>query len=426
MEWRDLRRLMQSPLTPPISIIAPAYNEEANVAEAVRSMLMLHYPQLEVVVVNDGSRDRTLEVLIERFALRPIARSFEYATPCRPIRAVYESAQHANLVVVDKENGGKADALNAGLNLAIYPLICAIDADSILEDEALLRVVRPFVDDPELTVATGGIVRIVNGSEVHAGRVVRVHLPRTLLPLLQVVEYLRAFLFGRMGWSAIGGLLIISGAFGLFRKRAVIEAGGYAVDTVGEDMELVMRLHRHLRAAARPYRVTFVPDPVCWTEAPETLTVLRRQRNRWHRGLIDALWRHRKMWGRARYGSVGVVATPCFLAFETLGPAVELLGYVVVPLSYLLGLLDTDFMVGFLVVAVLYSMLLSLTAVLLEDLAFRRYPRVRDLGYLALASVVENLGYRQATAWWRLRAFWDYWRGDLAWGRMERRGLGRT
>jgi cellulose synthase/poly-beta-1,6-N-acetylglucosamine synthase-like glycosyltransferase len=254
--------------------------------------------------------------------------------------------------------------------------------------------------------------------------VVDVRLPRRFVPLVQIVEYLRAFLFGRMGWSSINGLLIISGAFGLFDKQAAVRVGGYAHDTVGEDMELVMRMHRRLRELKVPYRVRFIPDPVCWTEAPESLRVLRRQRNRWHRGLIDSLWRHRAMLGRPRYGAIGMVAMPAFVVFEMLGPLVELSGYVVVPLCWLLGILDTRFMIVFLVLAVLYGILLSVGAVLLEDVAFRRYARARDLALLVLIGVIENLGYRQATAWWRARAFWDYWRGDLRWGRMERRGIG--
>ncbi len=423
MQRRDLRRLMRSPLTPPISVIAPAYNEEANIAESVRSLLMLNYPEYEVIIVNDGSKDGTLRVLIERFGLRLVPRSFEYAVPCRPIRTVYESPEHPHLVVVDKENGGKADALNAGINLALYPLFCAIDADSVLEADALLRVVRPFVEEPGLTVATGGIIRIANGCDIRGGRVIAVHLPRRFLPLVQIVEYLRGFLFGRMGWSAINGLLIISGAFGLFDKRAAVLAGGYADDTVGEDMELVVRMHRRLREQGIPYRVRFVPDPVCWTEAPESLRVLRRQRNRWHRGLIDTMWRHRAMFGRPRFGVIGLLSMPAFLLFEMLGPLIELSGYVVVPLCYFAGILDAGFMIVFLALAVLYGILLSVSAVLLEDMAFRRYPRIRDLALLVLVGVAENLGYRQVTAWWRARAFWDYWRGDLGWGRMERRGI---
>ncbi|MGH7265253.1 MAG: glycosyltransferase family 2 protein [Candidatus Rokuibacteriota bacterium] len=427
MHWQDARRLMQSRFTPPISVLATAYNEEASIVESVRSLLMLHYPQFEVIVVNDGSTDRTLEVLMEQFSLRPVSRAFEYAVPCKPIRRVFESLEYPNLVVVDKENGGcKADAANGGLNLALYPLVCVLDADSVLDEDALLRAVRPFVEDPELTVATGGTVRIVNGCEIRAGRVVRVRVSPRWLPRFQTVEYLRGFLFGRMGWSQINGLIIISGAFGLFDKRAVLRAGGYAATSLGEDFELVVRLHRSLRERREPYRVRFVPDPICWTEVPETLRTLARQRNRWHRGLLDTLVRHRGMIGRPRYGVVGLLALPCAVVFELLGPVIELSGYVVVPLCYALGILNTPFMMAFVALAFLLSMLLSVVAVLLDDVAFRRHPRTRDLVVLVLAAILENVGYRQITVWWRTRAFWDYWCGNQAWGQMERRGLGRT
>jgi cellulose synthase/poly-beta-1,6-N-acetylglucosamine synthase-like glycosyltransferase len=427
VQWQDERRLMQSPFTPPVSIIASAYNEEANIVESVRSLLALHYPRFEVIVVNDGSTDRTLEILTETFGLRQVPRSFEYLVPCRPIRGAYESTLFPNLVLVDKENGGcKADATNGGLNFALYPLVCTLDADSVLDDDALLRTVHPFVQDPGRTVGTGGSVRIVNGCEVRAGRVMRVRLPGRLLPLLQVVEYLRGFLFARMGWSRLNALPIISGAFGVFDKRLMLRAGGYEPKSLGEDFEMVIRLHRYIGDHRLPYRLRFVPDPVCWTEVPETLRVLRRQRSRWHRGLIDTLLRHRAMIGRPRYGPVGVLSLPAFVAFELLGPVVELLGYLVVPLAYLAGILNVPYMMAFLALAFLLSMVLSIFAVLLDDIAFRRHARARDLALLILVSIVENLGYRQITVWWRVCAFWEYWRGDSGWGQMERRGLSRA
>ena len=427
VQWQDKRRLMQSPFTPPVSIIATAYNEQANIVESVRSLLTLHYPRFEVIVVNDGSTDRTLEILIESFGLRRVPRSFEYLVPCRPIRAAYESTRFPNLVIVDKENGGcKADATNGGLNFAIYPLVCVLDADSVLDDDALLRTVHPFVQDPGRTVGTGGSVRIVNGCEVRGGRVTRVQLPWRLLPLVQIVEYLRGFLFARMGWSRLNALPIISGAFGVFDKRLILQAGGYAKDSLGEDFEMVIRLHRYIGDHRLPFRLRFVPDPVCWTEAPETLRVLRRQRSRWHRGLLDTLLRHRAMIGRPRYGPVGLLSLPAFVLFELLGPLVELLGYVVVPVSYVLGLLNVRHMIAFVAVAFLLSVLVSLFAVFLDDITFRRHPRPRDLALLTLVSVVENLGYRQMTVWWRVLAFWEYWRGQSGWGQMERRGLSRA
>ena len=272
-------------------------------------------------------------------------------------------------------------------------------------------------------MGTGGSVRIVNGCEVRAGRVTRVQLPWRLLPLIQIVEYLRGFLFARMGWSRLNALPIISGAFGVFDRRLILKAGGYAKDSLGEDFEMVIRLHRYIGDHRLHYRLRFVPDPVCWTEVPESLRVLRRQRSRWHRGLLDTLLRHRQMIGRPRYGAVGLLSMPAFLVFELLGPVVELLGYVVVPIAYLVGMLNTPYMVAFLAVAFLLSMLLSIFAVLLDDIAFRRHARARDLALLILVSVVENLGYRQITVWWRVQAFWQYWRGDSGWGQMERRGL---
>jgi cellulose synthase/poly-beta-1,6-N-acetylglucosamine synthase-like glycosyltransferase len=424
IQWTDRRRLLRSPFTPPVSVLAPAYNEQANVVENVRSLLMLDYPLFEVIVINDGSTDNTLEALIEEFELRPTARSFEYAVPCKAVRCVYESATYSNLVLVDKDNGGKADALNAGLNLSLYPLFCAIDADSILDSDALLRLVRPFVDAPGVAIAAGGVVRVANGCDIRAGRVREVRLVRRALPLIQIVEYLRAFLFGRMGWSGGNSLLVISGAFGLFDKRTAVLAGGYATDTVGEDMELVVRMHRVVHDRKQPYRIGFVPDPICWTEVPETLRVLRRQRTRWQRGLIDTIVRHRGMIGRPRYGTVGLVSLPAFALFEMLSPLIEFSGYVLLPILWWNGLLDASYAGTFLVLSLIYGALVSVLAVLLEDLAFRRYPRLRDLGLLLGGAILENLGYRQLTVWWRVRAFWEYFRGDLSWGVMERRGVG--
>jgi cellulose synthase/poly-beta-1,6-N-acetylglucosamine synthase-like glycosyltransferase len=420
----DQRRLLRSPLTPPVSVLAPAFNEEANVVENVRSLLMLDYPLFEVILVNDGSKDRTLGRLVDAFDLRQSARSYEHLLPCKSIRGIYESPTYPNLVVVDKLNGGKADALNAGLNLSLYPIFCAIDADSILEPDALLRLVRPFVDAPGVTIAAGGVVRVANGCDIHSGRVHGVRLPRRALPLMQIVEYLRAFLFGRMGWSTGNSLLVISGAFGLFEKKAAVLAGGYAIDSVGEDMELVVRMHRHRRERRQPYRIGFVPDPICWTEVPETLRVLRRQRTRWQRGLIDTLMRHRAMLGRPRYGTVGMVALPGFLVFEMLSPIVELSGYVLLPLLWATGLLNPSVAGTFFILAVMYMVLISALAVLLEDIAFRRYPSVLDLGRLLAGAILENFGFRQLTVWWRVRACWEYYRGDLSWGAMERRGVG--
>ena len=418
-------RVLGSAVSPSISILAPAYNERATIAESVTALLALHYANLEVVVINDGSPDGTLDVLREEFALVPIHTIVWRRIDTKPVRGLYRSRTHPNLLVVDKENGGKADALNAGLNLATGDLVCVIDADTIVDADALQRLARPFLSEHDV-LATGGTVRIVNGSTVTGGRVVEARAPRTFLGGVQVVEYFRAFLFGRLGWNRLGGNLIISGAFGLFRLNAVIEAGGYTHDTVGEDMELVLKLRRRAYEERRRHRIVFVPDAVAWTEAPETLRVLGRQRDRWHRGLSDVLWRHRRMFMNPRYGAVGLVCYPYFVFVEALAPVVELLGLVGLGLGLTFGLVNTAFAGLFFLVAYGIGAVLSTYAMLLEEWSFSRYTRFTDrlrlLGWL----VLEAFGYRQLTAVWRLRGLVKFLRGRTDWGRMERRGFARA
>jgi cellulose synthase/poly-beta-1,6-N-acetylglucosamine synthase-like glycosyltransferase len=424
--FSDYRQIMQSDMTWPISVLIPAHDEEKSIVETVRSMLMVNYGEFEIIVVNDGSNDQTLERLIEAYELRRTDRPYKRTIPTSRVDAIYGSLAHPNLTVIDKEKGGKADALNAGINLARYPLFCSIDADSVIEDNALLRVVKPFMEKPEETVAAGGIVRIVNGCEVKDGRVTRIALPDRALPIFQVVEYLRAFLTGRVGWSNLQSLLIISGAFGIYKKQEVIEIGGYTHDTDTEDLELVVRLHEHMRRKGRRYRVVFVPDPVCWTESPESLRVLGRQRNRWHRGLLQTIWLHKRMLFNPRYGAVGLFAFPYFAVFELLGPFVETFGYAAVVVSYLLGMLDLQFFLLFLAVSILYGIFLSIAAILLEEISFRRYPGWIDLTKLVAYSVLENFGYRQVLSAMKVKAFWDTVRRRRAWGQMQRKGFQRV
>jgi len=422
-EWR---RVIKSPTTIPISVIAPAYNEEVTIVESVRSLLTLQYPRYEVIVVNDGSKDKTLEVLKSSFGLTQIPTDIPLQVESQEILGIYRSPMNPNLVVVDKKNGGKADALNAGLNVSRYPLFCAIDADSMLEGHALLRITRPFLEKPELTVAAGGIVRVANGCLVQDGRVLQVGLSKNWLAIMQTMEYLRAFLFGRTGWAAVKGMLIISGAFGVFKKSVVIEVGGFAADSVGEDMELVVRIHHFLIDHGRKYDIHFVPDPVCWTEVPESFKILARQRNRWQRGLIDTLRRHKQMLFRPKYGVLGMVAFPYFVFYEAMGPIVELFGLVIVPICWALGILSTDFLYLFLSLAIVLGIALSIGSVALEELTFQRYPRFKDVMILVLAGIVDNFGYRQVHAWWRLMGIVDYFRKKSGWGKMERKGLSRA
>lgn len=416
-------QLLRSPLLPSIAVVAPAYNEAATCRTSVRNMLALRYPNHEVIVVNDGSKDDTLKVLIDEFKLYRSGRIPAGVLSYEAIHAVYESRDPIRLVVVDKDNGGKADAVNAGIDVARADLVCVADSDSLLEHDSLLYVVKPFLEDPT-TIATGGIVRVVNGCRVEGGQVTEVRAPYRLLPLFQAVEYLRAFLGGRVAFSFLNSLLIISGAFGLFDRKAVIEAGGYRRDAIGEDMELVTRLHRIWRAARRPYRIVFVPEPVCWTEVPERMRILRSQRNRWQRGTVDSIRRHARMLFNPRYGSVGLIAFPYFLFFEMLGPAIELLGYEMTLFGLAFALIDLHIAILFLIVSMLFGVLLSMSAVALEELTKRRYPGTGDLARLFAAAVVENLGFRQLLTIWRTRGLIDGLRGKKkGWGIMERRGF---
>ena len=412
-----------SDAAPPIALLAPAYNEAMTIAESVRSLLSLHYPSFEVIVVNDGSRDETLQVLIDTFELRPIQRHYELAIDHAPIRGVYGATHQPRLIVVDKENGGKADALNAGINVSRAPIFCSMDADSLLEPDALLRAVRPFVEDPERTVAVGGTVRIANGCTISHGRVVEVRPPRNLLALLQTVEYLRAFLMARLAWSRINALTIISGAFGLFRRARVIEAGGYTHGTVGEDMELVVKLHRLMRDKGLPYRIGFVPEPVCWTEAPEDLRVLGRQRARWHRGALETFERHSDVLVKPRYGRLALVGFGYILLVDVLGPIVELLGYLLIPMFWITGVLSTEYLLAFLAVSFTFGVVISVGALALEESELRRFPRARDLVLLTAVAVLENFGYRQLNNLWRLRGVWQYLRKSQSWGTMTRKGF---
>lgn len=419
--FSGLSELFSSNYAPPATVVVPAYNEEATITDSVRSFLTLRYPMHEVVVVNDGSSDDTLDVLIREFGLlesdQPVRRQLETA----PIRGVYTSPTE-RLVVVDKENGGKSDALNAGICAAGYPLVCCMDADIILEEDALLRVARPLIEEGRVA-AVGGIVRVANGSRFEKGRIIEPRTPREALPNFQIVEYLRAFIAVRTAWSRLNALLIISGAFGMFRRRDVIAAGGYAGDTVGEDMELVTRMHRVLRENDREYRISFVPDPVAWTEVPDTIRVLRRQRDRWHRGLIDTLFRHRVMLFNPRYGAVGLLGMPYFFLFEFLGPVIELAGYAAFVAGLALGVTNLSFAVAFFVAAVGLGILLSTAAVFLEELRLERYPRWRDLAKLTVYGVLENFGYRQINTLWRALAIVSFLRRSTEWGAMERKGF---
>lgn len=421
--WHQSRwRLLSSEVAPSVSMLAPAFNEEATITESVWSLLTLEYSGLEVVIVNDGSTDDTLDVLVREFDMVPVHPIYRKRLQTQPIQGIYRSRIAPNLIVVDKANGGKADALNAGLDVASGELVCAMDADTVIEPDALLRMVRPFLRSDEV-VATGGTIRIANGSVVKGGRVLDTRAPSKLLPGAQAVEYTRAFLFGRLGWNRLGGNLIISGAFGLFRRESVIESGGYLWDTVGEDIELVARLRRKAHLDKTPNRVEFIPDPVAWTEAPESLKILGRQRDRWHRGLSDVMWRYKMLLFNPRYRSLGMIVYPYFLFVELLGPVVEAVGLVGLIVGLLIGAVDLGFAALFALVAYGYALVLGILTLAMEEISFHRYHRTADRLRLVGWAMLENAGYRQATVVWRLRGLYRFLRKQTDWGVMTRRGF---
>lgn len=414
----------ESPMAPPITIIAPAHNEEASIRVAARNLLELDYPELEVIIVNDGSEDRTLEELREEFRLRPVRAVYVPEAKSAPVRALYRSEVDARLIVVDKEAGGsKADATNAGLNAATSPYVCVVDADSLLERDALLRIMVPILEDPKRVVAVGGIIRVLNGSEVEGGQLRRVRLPRKSIEAIQVVEYLRAFLIGREAWAQGNMLMIISGAFGLFRTDLVRAVGGYRSRAIGEDFDLVARLHRYMLEKGADYEIRFVPDPMCWTEVPSDLKSLARQRARWQKGLLDVLWPNRDMLFRPGYGRIGCFALPYLWLFELLAPVVEIFGIATIILAAWMGVLSREFFLEFLIFGYAFATVISIGSVLQEEITYKRYNDWQDVGRLVSYCFLEHFPYRQLHMIWRLQGLWQYLRGDHAWKPLKRKGL---
>lgn len=406
----------------PISVLVPAHDEQETILGSISALLNLRYPQFEIIVISDGSTDRTMQVLHEHFDLRETLPVSAVALQTEPIRAIWRSQRFPQLTVIDKENGGKADALNAGLRYAGYPLFCSIDADSLLDEEALVRAARRFADHEEL-LAVGGTVRPMNGVTLQGGRVVDMTMPGSTVERFQVMEYVRAFFTGRTALSSFGLLLIVSGAFGLFRRAEVVQAGGYNRETVGEDMELIVRLHRWARDQRRPYAIQYVIDPVCWTQVPDTWQGLRRQRDRWQRGLLESLWLHRRMLFNPRYGRIGMVAMPYHIFFEALAPALELGGLFLAVFLIVTERYDATFVVLFFLLAVGFGTLLSSSSHAIEVFLRHRLGRPRDRLLLLGYALLDNLGYRQWNLLIRLWASLTLVAKRGQWGGQQRRRI---
>ncbi|MCR9154974.1 MAG: glycosyltransferase family 2 protein [Croceimicrobium sp.] len=427
--YTDYLNILQSPEAPSVSIIAPAFNEEASIIENIRSLLSVRYPNFEVIVVNDGSRDRSLTKLIEEYQLEPVNFAVNYQIETKKIKNVYKSKNptYNNLVVVDKENGGKSDALNAALNVSEGDYTLNIDVDCILEEDCLLKLMKPFLEEPNQNmIATGGVVRIANNCRVEKGRIVEVNVPNKLLAQFQTLEYLRSFLLGRVAWGSLDGLLLISGALGVFQKELVIKCGGYDKDTIGEDMELTVRMRRYAREKDIDYVVGFVPDPLCWTEVPESWSVLRKQRNRWTRGAVETLLSHKRLFLNPFYGKMGMISYPYWLLFEWLAPLIEAFGIILLILFSLLGVINISFLYLFIALIYGYTVAFTIATLYIEEITFFQYKKRRQLLRLVIAGLIEPIIFHPFVVYCSVTGNWDYFfEGKKAWGSMKRVGFSK-
>lgn len=427
----DYKSMLSFEKLPSVSIIAPAFNEEKTIIDNIKCLLALQYKDFEIIIVNDGSIDGTLSKIIKYFDLVKVSRAYELELECAPINDIYQSRNPAynHLVVIDKENGGKADALNAGINVSQNDLFLAMDVDCIIEPDALLKMVKPFIDDTKhVVIASGGVIRIANSCEVADGKIIKVNYPENFWAKFQVLEYFRAFTLARMAWSKLNGLLIISGAFGLFDRKRVIKVGGYDKTTVGEDLELVVRLRRYMHEVEkRKYRVAFIPDPLCWTEVPESYKILSRQRNRWTRGAIDTIIKHNKMFLNPKYGLIGMVSFPNWVVFEWLAPVIEFIGLIYFAILLYMGLVNMYVFITLTIFVLTFSIMYSLFAIFFEAYTYHKYKGVRYLVQTISLLFLEMIIYQPLNMLFSLSGHFDFYfkKNNKKWGVMTRTGFSK-
>ncbi len=426
----DLSKLMASPLAPSITVIAPAYNEELTIVENIRSLLSLKYVNYEVMVVNDGSKDDTLQKMIEAYDLVKIERKIDPQWRSKPIRGVYKSRKRpfAKLTVVDKENGGKSDALNTGMQLSESKYIGCIDVDCLLVPDALLHVVKSFYQrSKKRVIAVGGVIRIANSCKISGGALEEIRLPKSWLAKFQLLEYTRSFLLGRMAWGRIDSLLIISGAFGFFDREVAIAAGGYDTNTVGEDMEIVFRMRRYMHELREPYTVEYIPDPLCWTEVPEDLKILVNQRDRWARGNLETLFKHKDMFFNSRFGRLGLISYPYWFFYEWLAPILEFVGLVSIILFYYLGILNMDFFIALSCAVYTFSIMFSFYAILWEVYSYNQYNKIKDILTLMAFALIEPFVFHPIVSFSAIRGnYKKLFRIEAGWGAITRKGFSKA
>jgi poly-beta-1,6-N-acetyl-D-glucosamine synthase len=427
MEAMDFDGLLSSPFTPSISVVAPAYNEGLNIVDNIRSLLSMRYSNYTVIVVNDGSKDDTLAKSIAAYDLEKMDFDYDMKLETKPVRGVYKSKNPAfqKLIFVDKVNGGKADAINVGVNISDADYFACIDVDCILEADAFLKMVKPImVESEKRVVAVGGIVWLTNDSEIEGGKLLQVNAPLTYIARIQVIEYIRAFLLGRTAWAERNGLLLISGAMGLFERKLSLEIGGYNHKTVGEDMELVMRMHRVMRERKEPYLVSYAPEPLCWTEGPSSYNILGKQRNRWTRGTIDCLKMHKKMFFNYKYGIIGLLSYPYWFFGEWLAPLLEFFGLFFFTIVVILGLVNWELALLLMLFVYAFAIFFSSYALFVQELSYFKYANRKDVIKLFLTILVEPFYYHPRVVWWAVKGNYDYFiKKSHGWGEMVRTGF---
>ena len=427
----NYNEILSSSVSPSISIIAPAYNESLNIIENVRSLLSSHYVNYDVIIVNDGSKDDSLEKLIEAYDLVKVNHLINYQIPTQALReGVFKSTNPAfeKLIVVDKENGGKADALNCGLNISQSKFVACIDVDCLLLEDALQKMIKPFLEVTGVKViASGGVIRIANACEIKEGKLISVNLPSKFIEVAQILEYLRSFLLGRMAWSRLNGLLVISGAFGLFDKKIAIDVGGYDTNTVGEDMEIIVRMRIRMEEENVNYKVAYIPDPLCWTEAPDNYKILVSQRNRWTRGTIEVLKAHRKIGFNPKYRLLGMLSYPYWFFYERLAPIIEVIGILYFIVLIALDNVKWDFAFAFFLSAYLFTVMFTIIAIFSEELTYHQYKNKGTGFKLLLVALLEPFVLHPFILYAAIKGNIDYYfNKKVKWGEMTRKGMSKT
>jgi len=419
--------IIKSNYIPGVSVVAPAFNEGPNVVYNVKSLLSLTYPKYEVVLVNDGSTDDTLQKLIDEFELVKVDFYYQEKIKTKRIRGHYKSTNslYSKLLVVDKENGkSKADASNAGINSTKYPLFLCTDVDCILKNDTIIKLAKPFIEAKKRVIATGAGIRISNSCEVKDGFLVKIHFPKGWYPRFQELEYVRAFLFGRMAWSQINGLLLVSGGLGMFDKEIAVAAGGYWHKSLGEDMELITRMRKYMYDNKLPFSIQYIPESLCWTEVPATREILIRQRVRWARGLIQTLYLHKNIFFNPKYEKTGFLIFPYFFFFEFLIPILELIGVIVLILGlFVLDVNYTNFLYLSLIVYLFY-LIITFISILLDDVIYKNYANTKEIIALIIMAIIEPFCYHPVNVYASLKGYYHFFKQkEQSWGNMQRQGF---